>query len=110
MEIGAHTRTHPILSGLTEDRATVEIFGGKADLEAILSEPVDVFAYPNGNPSRDLTDREIRIVQSAGFHAAATTAWGTAKPDQNPFLIPRFTPWDRTYHRFAARTALTLAR
>lgn len=110
MEVGAHTRSHPILSGLTDHLAMAEIAGGKADLEAILGETVDVFAYPNGNPDRDLTSRDVQLIAAAGFRAAATTAWGMAKPYTDAFLIPRFTPWDRSYHRFATRTAFTLSR
>lgn len=110
MEVGAHTRSHPILSGLSDEQATAEIAGGKADLETILGEPVDVFAYPNGNPERDLTLRDVELIAAAGFRAAATTAWGVGTPQTDVFLMPRFTPWDRTYHRFAARTALALLR
>lgn len=110
MEIGGHTRSHPILSGLSEAEAVSEIAGGKADLEAILGEPVTVFAYPNGNPERDLTSRDAKLIAEAGYLAAATTAWGIATAATDAYMIPRFTPWDRTYHRFAARTLATLVR
>ena len=110
MEVGAHTRSHPILSGLTNEQAMAEIFGGKTDLEAILDKSVDVFAYPNGNPERDLSSRDAELIAAAGFSAAATTAWGVATRKTDAFLIPRFTPWDRTYHRFAARAALALTK
>ena len=110
MEVGAHTRSHPILSGLSDRQAKDEIEGGKSELEAILDETVDVFAYPNGNPERDLTQRDVQLIAAAGFRAAATTAWGVATPQTDAFLVPRFTPWDRSYYRFAARTVLTLTR
>ncbi len=110
MEVGAHTRSHPILSGLTNDQAMSEISGGKTDLEVILDESVNVFAYPNGNPERDLSSRDVELIAAAGFSAAATTAWGVATRKTDAFLIPRFTPWDRTYHRFAARTVLALTK
>lgn len=110
MEVGAHTRSHPILSNLNDQQAQAEIWGGKNELETVLGETVNVFAYPNGNPERDLTSRDVELIRAAGFCAAATTAWGIATEESNKLLIPRFTPWDRSYHRFAARTALTLAR
>lgn len=110
MEVGAHTRSHPILSGLTDEQAQTEIWGGKADLEAILGQTVEVFAYPNGNPERDLTSRDVMLIEAAGFRAAATTAWGVGLPSSNHFLLPRFTPWDRKRFRFALRCALTLSR
>ena len=110
MEIGAHTRSHPILSGITDEQAMAEIGGGKADLEAILGEPVDVFAYPNGNPDHDLTARDVQLIASVGFRAAATTAWGIATPQTDVFMIPRFTPWDRKKMLFSLRCAVTLSR
>ena len=109
MEIGAHTRSHPILSSVDDDQAWAEISGGKADLEDILGEPVDVFAYPNGNPLRDLSEAHVRMIRSAGFRAAATTASGIGRQSCDPMLIPRFTPWDRSRFRFGARCAQVLA-
>ena len=108
MEVGAHTRTHPILSRVDDDQAWAEIAGGKADLEAILGEPVHVFAYPNGNPQRDMSAAHVDMIRSAGFRAAATTAHGVGRQDTEPLLMPRFTPWDRSPFRFAARCALVL--
>ena len=108
MEVGAHTRSHPILSSIDDALAHLEITLGKAELEAILDEPVDVFAYPNGNPQRDLTSKHVEMVKMAGFRSAATTARGVGLTTTNPLLVPRFTPWDRTKHRFAARCALAL--
>lgn len=110
MEVGAHTRSHPILSALADEEALVEICGAKADLEAILGEGVHVFAYPNGNPERDLSVRDVQLIAAAGFRAAATTAWGAATPQTDVFLIPRFTPWDRQQLRFALRCAAMLSR
>lgn len=110
MEVGAHTRSHPILSMVDDDQAWAEIAGGKADLEAMLGESVDVFAYPNGNPQRDLSAVHVDMIRRAGFRAAATTASGVGRQGGDPLLIPRFTPWDRSPFRFAARCALFLAR
>lgn len=110
MELGAHTRSHPILSGLSEREAESEIAQGKAELEAILGEKVTSFAYPNGNTKRDLGRRDAEIVKRCGFVAAATTDLGVANAHTDPFLIPRFTPWDRSPQRFALRCAVTLAK
>ena len=75
MEVGAHTRSHPILSSIDDALAHLEITVGKAELEAILDEPVDVFAYPNGNPQRDLTSKHVEMVKMAGFRSAAAWRW-----------------------------------
>lgn len=103
MEIGGHTVSHPILSTLTDEQARAEIRGGKERLEAIIGKSVVLFAYPNGRPERDFTARHVELVRDLGFDAAVTTASGTATRDTNPFLLPRFTPWDRTPDRFTLR-------
>lgn len=109
MEIGGHTWSHPILNSLGDDDAYSEIVRGKSELEAILGERVNVFAYPNGNPERDFAPEHVHMIREAGFSAAVTTERGVGKPDDDPLLIPRFTPWDRTPLRFAARCVLALA-
>lgn len=109
MEIGAHTSTHPILALLDDHSALAEISNGKAELEAVIGKNVSVFAYPNGDPKRDFAPVHCDMLKACGFRAAATTAWGVASTQTNPYLVPRFTPWDRTPTRFAARCAITLA-
>ncbi|HEY8708836.1 MAG TPA: polysaccharide deacetylase family protein [Burkholderiaceae bacterium] len=108
MQIGAHTVTHPILATLSPGAARDEIVNGKRRLEAIIDEPVSLFAYPNGRPDRDYTAQTVALVREAGFDAAVTTAWGAAGAGVDPFQIPRFTPWDRTQLRFGLRLAHTL--
>ena len=103
MEVGGHTISHPILSTLTHRQARAEIGGGKEQLEAITGQPVKLFAYPNGRPGQDFTEAHIALCRELGFVAAVTTARGTARRDTNPFLLPRFTPWDRTPTRFTLR-------
>lgn len=110
MEIGAHTHTHPILSGLPDNVAEAELARSKEELQAILGETVTSFAYPNGNTNRDLGPQHAAMAKKLGFHAAATTDWGIATMRTDPFLIPRFTPWDRTPHRFALRCALSMGK
>lgn len=110
MEIGAHTHTHPILSGLPDSVAETELARSKDELEAILGESITSFAYPNGNTRRDLGPQHATMAKKLGFRAAATTDWGIATMHTNPFLIPRFTPWDRTPHRFAMRCTLAMGK
>ncbi len=105
MEIGAHTVQHPILASIDKVTARREIAQSKAHLEEILGARVSLFAYPNGQPEQDYTARDVEIVRDAGFEGAVSTAWGTALPDSDPFQLPRFTPWDRSTHRFMARLA-----
>jgi len=109
MEIGGHTHSHPILSELNDSEAFSEIKQGKFELERILSDEIHVFAYPNGNPKRDLDSRHQEMLREAGFDSAATTEKGLGRNFNNRFMMPRFTPWDRTPTKFAIRSALALA-
>ena len=110
IEIGAHTHTHPILNSLDDNAAMQEIEGGKERLEGILGETVNFFAYPNGIPGKDFSPRHVAMVRSAGFRGAVTTARGAAATGCTPFLLPRFTPWDRSMWKFAARCAANVHR
>jgi peptidoglycan/xylan/chitin deacetylase (PgdA/CDA1 family) len=103
MDIGGHTVTHPILTRLDADQALAEIRRGKDALEAILREPVRMFAYPNGVPNQDYTSEHTRMVRDCGFDVAVSTAWGAATIRSDRFQLPRFTPWDRSRLRFGAR-------
>ncbi|UCV05837.1 polysaccharide deacetylase family protein [Dechloromonas denitrificans] len=105
-EIGAHTQTHPILELLDDDKAFAEIEAGKIELESILGEAINVFAYPNGVPGKDCSVRHGEMVKKLGFQAAVTTEQACASASSKIFHLPRFTPWDRTPLRFAARSIL----
>jgi peptidoglycan/xylan/chitin deacetylase (PgdA/CDA1 family) len=110
MQVGAHTITHPILARTTEAEALREIATGKAQLEALLGEPVSLFAYPNGVPGADYLPEHVRMVRDVGFVAAVSTAWGAASATSDRFQLPRFTPWDRSRWRFGARLLTNLGR
>lgn len=109
-EIGGHTRTHPILECMDDVAAQQEIVSGKQELEALLDEQVQVFAYPNGVPGRDYSARHADMVRQAGFAAAVSTHQNCATATSDIFQLPRFTPWDRTPLRFALRSMMTIAR
>ena len=108
MQIGAHTVLHPILAGLSDAAARAEMLQSKQRLEHILGEQVTLFAYPNGRPEQDFTERNVEIAREIGFSAAVSTAKGVAHAGTDPLRIPRFTPWDRSRLRFGARLANNL--
>jgi peptidoglycan/xylan/chitin deacetylase (PgdA/CDA1 family) len=107
MEIGSHTRSHPILTRIDNDSARSEIVSAKSVLEDIAQRPVRYFAYPNGIPGDDYDKRHVRMVEEAGYDAAFSTAWGVAVADSDRFQLPRFTPWDRTSARYVLRFLLS---
>ena len=108
MQIGAHTLSHPILANLSGPQAEAEIRGSKQELEALLQQPVTLFAYPNGVPGRDYRREHADMVEAAGFEAAVTTAAGATRPGSLAAQLPRFTPWDQTATRFGLRLARNL--
>lgn len=103
MEIGGHTRTHPILRVLDDVQAQREIEAGAEDLEAITGVAPALFAYPNGKPGEDFDERHPAMVEAAGFRFAFTTVPGASSAATDRFRLPRFTPWDRSALRFQAR-------
>jgi len=108
MDIGGHTRSHPILATLDERSAGQEIAGGREDLAAWLGKAPTLFAYPNGVPAQDYGTRDVALVKAAGFAAAVSTAAGVARTGADMYQLPRFTPWDRGMARFAARCAINV--
>lgn len=110
MQIGAHTMTHPILTRIDAAAARHEIANSKRQLEELLDEPVELFAYPNGVPQQDYTAEHVRLVRDCGFTAAVSTAWGAASARSDRFQLPRFTPWDRSRWRYGMRLLANLGR
>jgi peptidoglycan/xylan/chitin deacetylase (PgdA/CDA1 family) len=86
VELGAHTRHHPMLPRLTLARQREEIVASKRDLEALLGKRVEGFAYPNGSA----TDDARRIVREAGLVFACTSLHDVVRPTSDLFGLTRF--------------------
>ncbi|MBK5204514.1 MAG: polysaccharide deacetylase family protein [Polaromonas sp.] len=110
MQIGAHTCSHPILEKISDGHALSEITNSKTSLEALLGEPVSLFAYPNGKPGTDYSAKHVAMVRQAGYVAAFSTAPGVAMQTSDIYQLPRFTPWDRTRSRYGMRLLANLRR
>jgi peptidoglycan/xylan/chitin deacetylase (PgdA/CDA1 family) len=102
IEIGAHTRNHPILSQLSPDRQRQEIVSGKRDLESLLNGQVEGFAYPNGIA----TDNTKRIVHDAGFRFACTSLQNVVRPGHDLQALTRFWQTDVGGDKFLWRLNL----
>lgn len=103
MDIGGHTVTHPILREIPDEQAEREITRCREELAALTGQSPRIFAYPNGKPGRDYGPQHVRMVKSAGFAAAVSTAWGVSTRETDRYQLARFTPWDRTLPRFVLR-------
>ena len=106
MEIGGHTVNHTILTTLSAADAEREIAQSRADLEAVLGERVDLFAYPNGRPGIDYTGEHVACLRKLGFAAAVTTGRGYAAAATDVLELPRVALWQMS----TLRTQLHLLR
>jgi peptidoglycan/xylan/chitin deacetylase (PgdA/CDA1 family) len=84
IEFGAHTRTHPDLTRLTDVQARREIVESKDAIENAIGCPVRTFAYPYGK-----FNRPVREIVSRNFEAACSTNLGTASVESDRFLLER---------------------
>ncbi|MDD4052659.1 MAG: glycosyltransferase, partial [candidate division Zixibacteria bacterium] len=85
--ISPHSRSHPILSRLDEDRLEEEIVGSKKDVEAITGQEATQFAYPNGR-LQDIGSLAFRITARNYAHAY-TSEMGLVHPDQHQCMVSR---------------------
>jgi len=110
IEIGAHTVSHPILAKVDDAQAAREMQESKTTLEAITSQPVRFFAYPNGKAGIDFDERHMQMARDAGFTAAFASSTIAATGRHDPYQIPRCHPWDATPAMFGLRLLRWLAR
>jgi peptidoglycan/xylan/chitin deacetylase (PgdA/CDA1 family) len=95
VDFGSHTIYHPSLPALADADAEDEIVDSKRVLEEMLGHPVRTFCYPTGAYS----DRDVALVDTAGYALAVTTEWDYADPSMNPALLPRIriSAWTTAY-------------
>jgi len=73
IEIGSHTRSHPILNTLGEEEIENEVKNSKSILSELLNKSIDVFCYPNG-----ASNEYCQKVVSEHYSIAVTTEEGFA--------------------------------
>jgi peptidoglycan/xylan/chitin deacetylase (PgdA/CDA1 family)/glycosyltransferase involved in cell wall biosynthesis len=91
--IGAHSRSHTVLTCCSDEQAWHECADSKAQLESLIGAPVSGFAFPNGLPYRDFQPKHIDMLRRLGYRYAVTTASGVAGEGTDALALPRFTPW-----------------
>ena len=112
--IGAHTRTHAKMRGLTEIELLEEVYIGTKNLAQIIQRPVEHFAYPFGT-EKDAGPREYRAVKNAGFKTAVTTCHGVVQDRNRQQLcqLPRvglFPTDDKIMHQLKLTGTTTIMR
>lgn len=102
IDIGAHTKTHPMLSALPADAQRAEVLGSRHELESIIQRRIHAFAYPYGT-AQDFTDETVQIVREAGFDLACTTIPGSVESGDDPFRLSRCVVYDWEIDYFKRR-------
>ena len=85
VEIGSHTLTHPILTGLGDARLREEVAQSRDRIQNALGRKVETFCYPNG----DYDLRTQREVARAGYRLAVTTDVGLNNGRNDPLALRR---------------------
>lgn len=91
--LGAHTRTHPLLTQLPPEEAAEEICGSQEDLSREIGGVLPIFCYPDGVHS----DPVVEMLREAGFKLAFTADDGQNKPNStDPLRLRRTNITPRT--------------
>ena len=104
-EVGSHTRSHPHLTTVDDDRLRDELAGSRAECEERLGRPCRTIAYPYGDQ-----DARVRAAaREAGYAAGA--ALGRSLSEGDRFAWPRV----GVYHaddgrRFALKSSRLVRR
>jgi peptidoglycan/xylan/chitin deacetylase (PgdA/CDA1 family) len=101
VDIGAHTRTHPMLSALAPAEQREEIAGSRSDLEAWLGRPVATFAYPFGHRVTEYRAAAVRAVRASGFEAAVAVVERPLSARSPTLELPRHAVPDIPADEFA---------
>jgi peptidoglycan/xylan/chitin deacetylase (PgdA/CDA1 family) len=87
VEVGAHAVRHRHLDVLDDGELAEELEVSKAQLEQLIGQCVDSFAYPHG-----AYDGRVRgAVIAAGYRSAAAVKNAVCHRDDDPFAIARWT-------------------
>ena len=96
MEVGGHTKSHPILTTLDSIGVEEQIKGNKEYLEGVIGHKLRCFAYPNGKPGQDYDLSISSIVNKVGYELAVSTSAGVGRANTDMYQFPRYTPWRRS--------------
>lgn len=85
VQIGSHTRTHPMLTRLSEKEAREQLVGSRTRLQEIIGRDVKLFSFPYGA----YDDNVIRWCRDAGYDKVFTTLPRSASQEADEFVVGR---------------------
>ena len=95
-DIAPHTRSHRILSRLSDEDAEQEILESWEVLQQRLPDSIPVFAYPTGR-AQDFTRRDRDTVERSDMIGAVSTIPEAMTPASDRYALPRYgMPHDMT--------------
>lgn len=89
IEIGAHTLNHPILANEDDKTSSYEISESILQLESLIGNKIEFFAYPNGVPNIDFGEREKDLLKKKGIKLSFSTEPKVFSLKDNPMSVPR---------------------
>ncbi|MFK8076096.1 MAG: polysaccharide deacetylase family protein [Granulosicoccus sp.] len=92
VEIGSHTKSHPILDTLDEEEIENQVVNSKKDLSRMLGKNVGVFCYPNG-----MSNSFCNQLVADNYAVAVTTDEGFAADSDNFSLLKRIPPAEKLH-------------
>jgi peptidoglycan/xylan/chitin deacetylase (PgdA/CDA1 family) len=88
VEVGSHTKTHPILSTISDVESARELNESRAEIESGIQGRVSSFCFPNGTVE-DYRPSQIRQIQEAGYTCAVTAVPGLVHGRAHRYQLPR---------------------
>lgn len=88
IEIGSHTRTHPILAYVNEEDSWKELYTSRCEIEERLGVSVQSFCYPHARPG-DYRQDQVEMLPRAGYRCATGSDFGYVSAQSNIFKLPR---------------------
>jgi peptidoglycan/xylan/chitin deacetylase (PgdA/CDA1 family) len=90
VQLGAHTRSHPLLAARSLREQADEINGSINDLKDWLGETPTTFAYPFGAPRSDYSRETVKLVEATAVRGALSTRALPVTAASHPYELPRF--------------------
>ena len=103
LRAAAHMHRHQIMTAASEEQIREDLHQNIEAIQGITGERPIEFAYPNGKPGADFMTGHQRLLREFGIQLAVTTENGIAVPEDNPYQLPRYSPWDRNPRSFGLR-------
>jgi len=78
-EIGSHTKTHPVLTELTDEEIRIELSESKLAIQDVIGKEVTTLCYPYGNNNQRITN-----LVSGYYDGARAITKNAVDPELNP--------------------------